>query len=98
MDADNKDSLLFTEKGAPHAYVPDHFTDMVFMQTNSSGDWALGDFWGPIANETRTWLDHLVMGTPSGHTTVQEGQLTVEVTLAIEESARTGLPVTISKG
>lgn len=98
LDADNKDSLLFTEKGLPHAYVPDHFTDMVFMQTNSSGDWALGDFWGPIANETRTWLDHLVMGTPSGHTTVQEGRLTVEVTLAIEESARTGLPVAISKG
>jgi len=98
LDADNKDSLLFTEKGSPHAYVPDHFTDMVFMQTNSSGDWALGEFWGPIANETRTWLDHLVMGTPTGHTTIQEGRLTVEVTLAIEESSRTGLPVAISKG
>ena len=24
-------------------------------------DWALGDFWGPIANETRAWLDHLVI-------------------------------------
>jgi hypothetical protein len=29
---------------------------------------------------------------------VQEGRLTVEVTLAIDESARTGLPVAISKG
>ncbi|MEE9256878.1 MAG: Gfo/Idh/MocA family oxidoreductase, partial [bacterium] len=36
LDADNKDSLLFTDKGVPHAYVPDHSVNMVFMQTNSS--------------------------------------------------------------
>jgi len=51
-----------------------------------------------VATIYRAWLDHLVMGTPTGHTTIQEGRLTVEVTLAIEESSRTGLPVAISKG
>jgi predicted dehydrogenase len=63
---------------------------MLFMQTNSSGDWALDEFWGPIANETRSWLDHLITGSPTGHTTIEEGRRTLEITLAIEESARTG--------
>ena len=96
LDMDNKDSFLFTDKGVPHAYVPDHTVNALFMQSNSSGDWAMNEYWGPIANETRSWLDHLATGTPISHTTVWEGRLTLEVTLAIEESARTGQPVIIS--
>lgn len=90
LDMDNKDSVLFTDQGVPHAYVPGHSAKMLFMQSNSSGDWAVGDYWGPIANETRSWLDHLVTGRPCAHTTAREGRLTLEVTLAIEHSARTG--------
>lgn len=93
LDQDNKDSILFTDVGVPHAYVPGHTANMVFMQTNSSGDWAMGDFWGPIANETRSWLDHLATGRPCPHTTAREGRRTLAVTLAIEESARTGSAV-----
>ena len=66
------------------------------MQSNSSGDWAMGEYWGPIANETRSWLDHLAAGTPCSHTTAWDGRRTVEVTLAIEEAARSGQPVKLS--
>jgi predicted dehydrogenase len=90
LDMDNKDSVLFSDRGIPHAYVPGHSAKMLFMQSNSSGDWAMGDYWGPIANETRSWLDHLVTGRACPHTTAREGRLTLEVTLAIEHSARTG--------
>ena len=79
-----------TEHTGRHANKPDHKTNMLFMQTNSSGDWAQGDYWGPIANETRSWLDHLITGRPTPHPTAHEGRRTLEVTLAIEESARTG--------
>lgn len=90
LDMDNKDSILFTDRGVPHAYVPDHTAKMLFLQSNSSGDWAVGDYWGPVGNETRSWLDHLATGRPCPHTTAREGRLTLEVTLAIEHSARTG--------
>lgn len=96
MDHDNRDNILFTDNGVPHAYVPNHKVDLLFMQTNSSGDWALGDFWGPIANETRSWIDHLVTGNPCPHTTIREGRRTLAVTLAIEESAKTGEVVKLS--
>ena len=98
LDMDNKDSVLFTDQGVPHAYVPGHSAKMLFMQSNSSGDWAVGDYWGPLANETRSWLDHLVTGRPCPHTTAREGRLTLEVTLAIEHSARTGESVKLPFG
>ena len=95
LDTDNKDSLLYTDNGVPHAYVPGHQSCLVLMQTNCSGDWSMGDFWGPIANETRTWLDHLATGHPCQHTTAQEGRQTVELTMAIDLSAKTGEKVKI---
>lgn len=98
LDVDNKDSLLFTDKGVPHAYVPGHSVDLLFMQSNSSGDWAMGDYWGPVANETRSWLDHLATGAPCVHTTAREGRETLALTLAIDESARTGRIVTLPAG
>jgi predicted dehydrogenase len=96
LDVDNKDSLLFTDKGVPHAYVPGHNVDLLFMQSNSSGDWAMGDYWGPIANETRSWLDHLATGARIVHTTAREARETLALTLAIDESARTGRTITLN--
>ncbi len=90
LDADNKDSLLYTDKGAPHSYVPDHNINMMFMQTTSAADFAVGDYWGAVASETRSWLDHLMTGREVPHTRPDEARRTLAVTLAIEEAAETG--------
>ncbi|MBO23300.1 MAG: hypothetical protein CMM26_13150 [Rhodospirillaceae bacterium] len=97
LDADNKDSLLFTDSGAPHSYVPDHNINMMFMQTTSAADFAVGDYWGAVASETRSWLDHLMTGRPSPHTQPREARRTLAVTLAIEEAARTGASVRLAE-
>ena len=96
LDADNKDSFLFTDKGAPHSYVPDHLISAMFMQTTSAADFAVGDYWGAVADETRSWLNHLVTGRPVPHATAAEARLTLEVTLAIERAAKTGEPVRLA--
>lgn len=90
LDVDNKDSFLFTDRGAPHTYVPDHLVNAMFMQTTSAADYAVGDYWGAVANETRSWLDHIVTGQSVPHTTPEEARRTLALTLAIEEAARTG--------
>jgi predicted dehydrogenase len=90
IDDDHMEHLLYTEKGIPHPYVPGHRLELAFLGSNTAGDWALGDFWGPLANETRAWLDHLATGAPCAHTTPEQARLNLEVTLAIERSARTG--------
>ena len=93
VDDDHLDHILYSERGIPHAYVPDHQVNMAFLGSNTAGDWAVGDFWGPLANETRAWLDHLVTGAPTAHTTPGQAMINLETTLAMERSARTGEPV-----
>ena len=95
LDDDHTDQLMYTEKGVPHVYLPDHSVNMVFLQSGTPGDWALGDFWGPIANETRAWLDHLALGKPCVLATARDARHTLEVTLAIEHSAASGKPVSL---
>jgi predicted dehydrogenase len=95
LDDDHTDQIMYSEKGIPHVYLPDHVVNMVFLQSGTPGDWALGEFWGPIANETRAWLDHLAMGKPCALATPQEARATLEATLAIEYSMATRSPVTL---
>jgi len=95
LDDDHTDQLMYTETGIPHVYLPDHVVNMVFLQSGTPGDWALGEFWGPIANETRAWLDHLATGRPCTLATPQDARATLEATLAIEHSMRIGMPVTL---
>jgi predicted dehydrogenase len=95
LDDDHTDQLMYTEKGVPHVYLPDHNVNMVFLQSGTPGDWALGEFWGPIANETRAWLDYLCMDRPCVLATPQEARANLEATLAIEHSVATGRPVTL---
>jgi len=90
IDDDHMDHLLFSEKGIPHAYVPDHQVNMAFLGSNTAGDWAVGDFWGPLGNETRAWLDYLVTGNPTVHTTPAQARVNLETTIAIERAVATG--------
>src|ERR1700689_3424008 len=75
IDDDHMDHLLFSEKGIPHAYVPDHAVEMAFLGSNTAGDWAVGDFWGPLGNEMRAWLDHLVTGAPTVQCTPEQARV-----------------------
>jgi predicted dehydrogenase len=93
VDDDHMEHLIYSERGIPHAYVPDHAVEMAFLGSNTAGDWAVGDFWGPLGNETRAWLDHLVTGAPTVHTTPEQARINLETTIAIERAVATGQSV-----
>jgi len=95
LDDDHTDQLMYSEQGVPHVYLPGHAVNMVFLQSGTPGDWALGEFWGPIANETRAWLDHLALGKSCALASPREARATLEATLAIEYSMASGQPVTL---
>jgi predicted dehydrogenase len=95
IDDDHTDQMMYSQHSASHVYLPDHNVNMVFMGSGTPGDWALGDFWGPIANETRAWLDHLATGKKCVLATAQEARANLETTLAIELAADTGRQVTL---
>jgi predicted dehydrogenase len=93
IDDDHMEHLIFSEKGIPHPYVPGHAVEMAFLGSNTAGDWAVGDFWGPLGNETRAWLDFLATGRPSIHATPEQAMLNLKTTYAIERAAATGQSV-----
>ena len=90
FDDDHKEQILYTNRGIPHSYVPGHGLNMAFLGSTAPGDWALGDFWGPLASETRAWLDHLSTGRPCALATPEQARNTLEVTLAIEQAMQSG--------
>lgn len=54
------------------------------------GDWAMGNFCGPLGNETRAWLALLATGRPSIHRTPKRAMLCLKTTHAIGRAAATG--------
>ena len=97
IDDDHMEHLLFSEKGIPHPYVPGHSVEMAFLGSNTAGDWAMGEFWGPLGNETRAWLDFLATGRPSVHATPEQAMLNLKTTYAIERAAATGQVVRLDQ-
>ena len=93
VDDDHTDQIMYSNKGIPHVYLPGHEVNMVFLNSGTPGDWALGEFWGPIANETRAWLDHVAMDKPCTLATPQDARRALEISLAIERSLQTGKAV-----
>jgi predicted dehydrogenase len=95
INDDHTDQIMHTNAGFPHVYLPGQKVETVFLESSTPGDWALGDFLGPIADETRAWLDHLATGKPCHLATPADARNTLAVTLAIEESARSGRVVQV---
>lgn len=97
INDDHTDQILQTDVGFPHVYLPGHGVETVFLESSTPGDWAMGDFLGPIADETRSWLDYLSTGRKCNLATPADARNTLAVTLAIQESARTGRTVRIAQ-
>lgn len=87
LDGDHTDQIMYSEHGVPHVHLPDQDAKLVFLGSSAPGSWALGDFWGPLADETRAWLDHLLTGRACALATAREARDNLEITLAIDRSA-----------
>ncbi len=93
LDDDHTDQLMYSNVGVPHVYIPDHTVNMVFLGSGTPGDWALGEFQGPVASESRAWLDYLSTGRACVLATPQDARRALEISLAIERSLKTGAAV-----
>jgi len=80
-----------------NAYIPELEFKTAFLSSSTPGNWHLGDYWGPVADESRVWLDHLSRNRACPMATAREARQTLEITLAIEESARIGKAVRLGK-
>lgn len=91
---DHGDQVLATTLGYSNAYVDQHL-DLAYLGSRTSGEWAHDMMFGRVGDETRAWLEHLSTGAPCHITSGFEARAVLELTLAIEESARSGRTVTL---
>jgi predicted dehydrogenase len=89
---DHGDQVLYSGTGHANEYVDQHL-NLTYLGSRTSGEWAGGRMFGRVADETRAWLDHLTTGAPCHITPGHEARQTLAVTLAIDESARTGTTI-----
>jgi predicted dehydrogenase len=79
------------------AQHPKVSVNRAFLGSSDPVDWAGGEFWGPLANETHNWRDHVANGKACALTHPQEAWSNLEVTLAIEQAVATGETVRLAR-
>ena len=54
------------------------------------GDWAMGDFYGPMRDETRLFLERVTTGREIPLCGGESGRAVLELAMAMEKSAKEG--------
>lgn len=97
IDDTHRDLVLATDP--PHTTQRANERKSVsFLTSYPPGDVALGQLWGPMREETNTWLSRLYTGLDTPHCTAAEGHNNLMLTMAMDLSAKRGkavaLPIT----
>ena len=93
IDDSHKNAVMATSRGVPSPYMEGASSNVVFLESMMAGDWLVGDFWGPMRDETRLFLERVTMGRSVSLATPAHARAVLEVTLAIEKSAKENRPV-----
>jgi myo-inositol 2-dehydrogenase/D-chiro-inositol 1-dehydrogenase len=88
---DHRDVLLVSNQPVPSPYTPHVSMNVAMLGSAMPGDWALGEYFGAMKDETHAFLNTVGTGRPdpllpSG----QDGVDVLEVCLALDRSAATG--------
>ncbi len=90
VDDSHKEVMLVTNKALPSPYAPDSSVEVAFLGSQMPGDWALGDFSGPMREETRLFLERVTTGREIPLCDGETGRAVLELTLAMDKSAQEG--------
>ena len=94
----HRDVIVVSENPQGAGYQPKGFDagaprHVDFIGSYPPGDLADGRLWGPMRDETMTWLDRLAKGHTTHHATAAEGHRNLLLTMAMDLSARRGTAV-----
>ncbi len=93
IDDTHRDVVLATTAPQPAGYTPETTRHVDFMGSYPPGDMAFGELWGPMREETNSWLGRVAMGHRTPHATAAEAHDRLMLTKALDLSARRRQPV-----
>ncbi len=95
IDDTHRDIVLATTVAQPAGYTPEIKRNVDFLTSYPPGDIALGELWGPMREETNSWLSRLALGHATPHATAAEAHNRLMLTKAMDLSARRKRPVAL---
>ncbi len=100
VDDTHRDLVLASEvaQGAgykPEGFEPEYARHVDFLTSYPPGDVHMGQIWGPMRDETNSWLTRLSMGIQTPHATAADGHRNLVMTMAMDLSAARGRPVAL---
>lgn len=98
VDDTHRDLVLASEKPQwsgyrPEGYHPEYERHVEFLTSYPAGDIALGQFWGPMREETNSWFTRIYTGADTPHATAWDGHRNLVLTMAMGLSAERGVPL-----
>jgi predicted dehydrogenase len=88
---DHRDVLMASNKPVPSPYTPDTSMNVAMLGSYMPGDWALGEHFGAMQEETHAFINSVGTGRPDPIlATGDEGMDVLLVSRAVDESARSG--------
>ena len=96
----HRDVIVASEHAQPAGYDSRGFTapaprHIDFVGSYPPGDLSDGLLWGPMREETMSWFNRLTRGVPTPHATAAEGHRNLLLTMAMDLSAKRGVPVSL---
>jgi len=94
----HRDLVLASEQPQGAGYSPDGFKPgfdrhVDFLTSYPPGDLYDGQLWGPMREETNSWFARVHTGQSTPHATAEEGHRNLVLTMAMDLSAKRGVPV-----
>ncbi len=88
---DHRENLLVSHHKVPSPYTPTSQVNAALLGTNMPGDWAQGEYVGPIRDETQAFLNSVGTGRPDRIlATGRDGLNALAISRALDQSIATG--------
>ena len=89
----HRDVVMASQIPQGPAYNPEDFTiethrNVDFLTSFPPGDNYNGELWGPMREETNSWLQRIYLGKNTPHATAEEGHRNLLLTMAMDMSAK----------
>jgi len=91
INDDHRENLLVSHKRVPSPYTPTASVNAAMLGSNMPGDWALGEYVGPLRDETQAFINSVGTGRPDRIlATGRDGLNALAIGRAIDRSIATG--------
>ena len=93
----HRDLVMATNVAQGAGYAPEGYTaparHVEFLTSYPPGDLHDGQLWGPMREETNSWYQRIYTGASTPHATAADGHRNLLMTMAMDLSAKRGVPV-----